>query len=105
MFFDDDTEFICNDIFSDENIVITNNDTNFTTRGIFDKTYSEFNPDTGMTIMSRNPRVTFYENTLLEYMDDINDIENWIITIRNVDYKTKKPQPDGTGLVVCYLKK
>jgi len=83
-------------------------DITINTQGIFDETYEQIDQGSGSIVMSTNPRVTIFEKEIEEnYMRKIeNDIrENWQVKVRNVNYRIKSPQRDGTGVVMLELKR
>lgn len=75
--------------------------------GIFDLTYQEQNAQ-GVTVQSKSPRVSLFAETWATALGvEINDknAESWVFTIRDVNYKSDKVKPDGTGWVMVYLKR
>ena len=73
--------------------------------GIFDLTYQEVNAQ-GVTVQSKSPRVSLFAETWttalgVEFTD--KNAASWVFTIRDVNYKSDKVQPDGTGWVMVYL--
>ena len=78
-----------------------------TDKGVFDLTYAE-TTQSGVTVQSKNPRVSLYAPTwsaLLGVEIDDKTAQHFLVTVRSVRYTVDKTQPDGTGWVVLYLKK
>lgn len=68
------------------------------TRGIFDETYEEIDPDTMTSVMSKNPRIQIFQKIL-----EIEIKQGDLITVRGKQYKAVKPQTDGQGSILVKL--
>jgi hypothetical protein len=101
MFFDLDTKDMAEGEFS-EAIIVENDILSVDTRGIFDETYEQIDPETGMSIMSKNPRVSLYSIDIEAAMGEIE--ECWFVTARGKKYRIKSPQKDGAGMIMLELK-
>ncbi len=76
-------------------------ETGFSGFCIFDKTYEEFDPDTGAVQIVYQPRV------ILSSLDMVDKpVEQYqTATIRNKDYEIINVEEDvGTGIILIYLK-
>lgn len=68
------------------------------TKGIFDETFLEIDPDTQAEVMSRNPRILIYQKNL-----SIEIKQGDLLFVRGKQYKAVKPQSDGQGSIQVKL--
>lgn len=70
----------------------------YTLNGIFEAESVEVDPDTGVSVISNNPQISFALSAM-RAEPDINDV----VVIRGVTYRVKEPQFDGQGTVTLRL--
>lgn len=103
MFYDDDIRSVMENGEFSEDIVIENDSVTITTKGFFDETFQQIDPETGAVVMSKNPRVSIFDRDIIEQVGEIR--EGWTVRVRGVTYRIKSPQSDGAGLSVLELKR
>lgn len=100
--FDDELKSIIDGEFS-EIIILETPYLNIETRGLYDETYEMYDPETGASILSQNPRVILYANDILERITKIEQF--WKVIARSKRFSiTNAPKDDGNGLIVLELK-
>lgn len=90
-----------------EDVTIESGSITETAKGVFDLTYAEMQQN-GVTVQSKNPRVSLYAPTWAALLGvEINDknAQAFRFTIRGVEYVSNKTELDGTGWALCYLKR
>lgn len=103
---DYDTRRIMSGEFSTE-IVIEFDGISITLNGIFDRTYVEIDNETGVEVMSRNPRVSISELEFLEnHVHGLPEegLEDWFVYVNSEEFTIYRTERDG-GMAVLYLKK
>ena len=78
----------------------------FDIEGIFDETYLEVDPETGVEVMSSNPRLTVAQSELEELAGqeiEQDPADAWELIVRGSKYFVKRPMADGTGMLVLDL--
>lgn len=76
-------------------------------RGIFDRTYTEVDPETGGLIMSKNSRITIAKNEFEDVAhklvtDDLAD--DWRVEIEGRNYRLKHGEEHDASTITLYLK-
>jgi hypothetical protein len=85
-----------------ESLILETPSHEITFDGFFETTFLMIDSETGMPVLSKNPRASFYEDEIVAVTGPIE--EGWFITARGIKYRIKSPQPDGEGLCVVELK-
>lgn len=100
-FWDADTKAAAEGEFS-EPVTVENDSLSVETRGIFEEVFDKVDPETGLTVLSKNPRAILYSREIEAEMGEIE--EGWFLTARSVKYRIKEPQ-HFEGMIVMELKR
>lgn len=70
----------------------------YTIKGYFDREFKDVNPGGEIAVISNTPRFRTAEKSLKAAPGPGDRL-----TVNNVVYSIKEPQPDGTGIIDLYL--